>query len=169
MSANDNRESMAELVGILLGDGSISRRNPHSSGQNRIKITLNSIDDRSYIKPILALFEQIFGVVPKVRFRKNENTVDLLLFNRKIVDLLVDKIGLQLSPKWDNAVIPKKFLSSSLSAAVLRGYFDTDGSVVRTNNNGTLYPRLEMKICPSPIQDQFISILRKRGFHFLTS
>ena len=49
---------------------------------------------------------------------------------------------------------------------MLRGYFDTDGSVVITNNNGTIYPRLEMKICPSPMKDQFVDILRRRGFRF---
>ena len=53
-----------------------------------------------------------------------------------------------------------------LEKYVLRGYFDTDGSVVITNNNGTLYPRLEMKISPSPMQQQFIDILEQFNFRF---
>ena len=46
----------------------------------------------------------------------------------------------------------------------LRGYFYTDGCLVTANNNGILYPKLEMKICPSPMQKQFISILNKYSF-----
>lgn len=49
---------------------------------------------------------------------------------------------------------------------MLRGCFDTDGSVVLTNNNGILYKRLEIKVCPSPMQKQIIDILRRNGFVF---
>jgi hypothetical protein len=37
---------------------------------------------------------------------------------------------------------------------------------VVTNNNGIIYPRLEMKICPSTMQKQFPEILQRRGFRF---
>ena len=48
----------------------------------------------------------------------------------------------------------------------MRGYFDTDGCVVTANNNGICYPRLEMKVCPSPMQKQFVEILKKHNFRF---
>ncbi len=57
-------------------------------------------------------------------------------------------------------------MSKELAKYVIRGYFDTDGSVVITDNNGTRYPRLEMKICPSPMQEQFIKILESLNFRF---
>jgi hypothetical protein len=46
----------------------------------------------------------------------------------------------------------------------LRGCFDTDVSLVLTNNNGILYPRLEIKVCQSPMQNQIIKILKMNGF-----
>ena len=49
---------------------------------------------------------------------------------------------------------------------VLRGYFETDGCLVTANNNGTIYPRLEMKVSPSTMQKQFIAILKKYKFSF---
>ena len=68
------------------------------------------------------------------------------------------------SPKWNKAEIPKSYLKHK--KYVLRGLFDTDGCLVRTNNNGTLYPRLEIKICPSPLQKQIIKVLESYNFRF---
>ena len=98
--------------------------------------------------------------------RITENTAELFVFNKEFTNFLTCKVGLEFSPKWNRAKIPYKFLSDKSHLKVLRGYFDTDGCLVRTNNNGSLYPRLEMKISPSPMQDQFIDILNKYGFSF---
>lgn len=54
-------------------------------------------------------------------------------------------------------------MTHDLSILIVRGYFDTDGCISCVNNNGTRYPRLEMKISPSPMQNQLISILSKHG------
>lgn len=153
-------EKLAEFVGILLGDGCIS-----NTYQNRIQITLNK-NELGYSKYVEKLIEEIFYIKPKIRFRKNENALDIQIFDKNLVNFLIEKIGLVASPKWGRAKIPKLFLGNKLEKYVLRGYFDTDGSVVITNNNGTKYPRLEMKVCPSPMRDSFISILKRNGFHF---
>lgn len=60
---------------------------------------------------------------------------------------------------------PARYLSKSLRKYVLRGLFDTDGSVVVTDNNGHKYPRLEIKISPSPMQNQIINIVTASGFN----
>ena len=131
----------------------------------RLKITLDSIKDREYMEYIKILIKKVFNEKAIIDFRKNENTVDILLYKRKVIRELI-KIGLKKSPKWERAIIPSQFLTEELEKYVLRGYFDTDGSVIITNNNGTIYPRLEMKICPSPMQIQFIEILKRKRFKF---
>lgn len=156
---------IAELIGILLGDGCLSLKSSGQS-QNRLKISFNSKDDKEYISYVRELIRDIFNTEPILKFRHNENTADLFIFKKKIIDYLIDEIGLKLSPKWGNAIIPEEYTSKELGLLVIRGYFDTDGSVVLTNNNGTLYPRLEMKISPSPMQQQFIQILQDNGFKF---
>lgn len=148
-------EKLAEFIGIMLGDGYFV--------DDRLKVSLNSITDLDYVKYVKSLIVELFDTEPIIKFRKNENTVDVFVFKRKVLRFLKNK-GLVKSPKWNKAVIPNCFLKFDL--AVLRGYFDTDGSVVITNNNGTVYPRLEMKICPSPMQRQFIEILKKYNFRF---
>ncbi len=151
---------LAELIGILLGDGCISE-----SYQNRIQITLNS-NELDYGEYIRKLFNNLFDIMPILKFRKKERAIDIQVFSKDLVRFLIDKVGLLPSPKWERAKLPKTYLAKGLRRYVLRGYFDTDGSVVIANNNGTPYPRLEMKICPSPMRDTFVGILRKEGFRF---
>jgi len=146
---------LAEFVGIMLGDGYFVR--------DRLKITLNSIVDKKYLDYVSNVIFLLFYEKPIIKYRKKENAVDVFLFKRKVLNYM-SKLGLVYSPKWKRAKIPSKFLKFGTN--VLRGYFDTDGCVVVTNNNGTIYPRLEMKICPSPMQKQFIEILSKCDFKF---
>jgi hypothetical protein len=159
-------EKLAELVGILLGDGSLSLHEDRHTLNNRLKIPFNAIEDLEYIAYVKQMISKVFGVYPILKYRKKENTADPYLFKKEIIVFLTTDVGLMLSPKWGRAVIPDMFLENNLDLCVLRGYFDTDGCVVISDNNGTRYPRLEMKICPSPMQTQFIAILKKHGFHF---
>jgi len=152
-----NRD-LAEFIGVLLGDGYISRK------YNRIKITLNFIDDLAYLNYIKNLVIKLFKVKPIIKKRKNENAIDLFIFNQKIINILINKIGLMKSPKWNRAIIPSSALR--YDKEVIRGYFDTDGCLSIVNNNGVRYPRIEMKVMPSPMQNQFLSILNKYGFKF---
>ncbi|MFT4892910.1 MAG: hypothetical protein ACI8Z7_000699 [Candidatus Nanohaloarchaea archaeon] len=162
---------LAEFVGILLGDGMIGkyecdRGDGTYSIQHCVKITLSS-EETGYQDYIEDMFSDLFGVKPSCGKRKNENSYDIRCFQKELFEFLVEEVGLKKSPKWEKAEIPNVFLSQeNLAKRVLRGYFDTDGSVVLTDNNGVLYPRLEMKICPSPMQDQFIEILDSLGFRF---
>jgi hypothetical protein len=159
-------KEFAEFIGILLGDGSISIYK--KINHQRIKISLDSNVDKDYSKYVSKLITSLFNEKPIIKKRKNENTLDLFLFKREIIHFLINEIGMQLSPKYKRAIIPDKFLSAELANSVLKGYFDTDGSVAITKNNGTKYPRIEMKICNSPMQDQFISILTKTKIRFGT-
>jgi intein/homing endonuclease len=161
-----NIKKLAELIGILLGDGSLSLKENNLNLNNRLKISFNSRDDSEYISYVRNLLQELFKIEPRLKYRKGENTADLFIFKKEIILFLVNKVGLKLSPKWNKAVIPKKFMSNNLDILVLRGYFDTDGCLVTTNNNGIIYPRLEMKISPSPMQNQFIKILEKYDFNF---
>ncbi len=125
-----------------------------------------SSEEESYVRQIERIWKRLFGVKPRVNFRKSEKACDLRCFKKELFEFLVNKVNLKESPKWNTAMIPDFCLGNSLELEVLRGYFDTDGSLVLTDNNGVLYPRLEMKICPSPMQNQFVEILERQGFRY---
>lgn len=154
-----NNRKLAEFIGILLGDGSISIK------QYRIQITLNR-NEINYAIYVSKIILELFDIKSKIKFRKNENALDILIFSKQLTEFLIYKIGLVSAPKWNRAVLPKFYIDSNLDKYILRGYFDTDGSIVVTNNNGTIYPRLEMKICPSPMRNSLIEILKRRNFKF---
>ena len=151
---------LAELVGVLLGDVCIS-----NTYQNRMQITLNS-SEIVYATYLSSLLKDLFGVVAKIKPRKKENALDVQIFNKEIVSFLVNKVGLVTSPKWKRALIPKLYQKKEFRKYILRGYFDTDGSLAIVDNNGIAYPRIEMKICPSPMRDSLIRILGEEGFRF---
>lgn len=160
---------MAEFVGILLGDGCIGRyvckKRARTGVQHKVQITSNAIDDSEYIIYLESLIRNLFDIQP-VRSRREGKTCDVSVFRKELFHFLTEKVGLYPSPKWNRASIPRRYLSTPLEKDVLRGYFDTDGSVVVTKNNTILYPRLEMKISPSPMKLQFIDVLERRGFDY---
>jgi len=152
---------LSEFVGIMLGDGYLSYpKNP------RIKISFNSKDDIEYFIFVKDFLEKLFEAKVVAEYRKTENTANLYIFKRSLIRKLLDEVGLIPSPKWNRAKIPEWIIEKKLETHFLRGFFDTDGCLVRTNNNGITYPRLEIKVCPSPMQSQFIDILNKFEFRF---
>lgn len=146
-------EKLAEFIGILLGDGSLK-----FSRSRRLKISLHSIDDLEYSKYISKLIMNLFNLTPIVKKRPDENTLDLFVFRKSVLNPL-KSLGMIEAPKKDRAIIPSQFMVPSLNLFVLKGLFDTDGCVALVNNNGTLYPRLELKVCRSPFQSQIRSIV----------
>lgn len=108
-------EKLAEIVGILLGDGSINiyQRKDRPGKQYRVKITLNSEKDKEYAEYVSGLFREVFGEPPKQYHRKGEKTLDLIIRKKKIVQSLLNH-GLELSPKWERAIVPKKFIKKKI-------------------------------------------------------
>lgn len=154
-------KNLAEFIGILLGDGSITRKY-----QNRVQITLNK-NELQYAKYIVRLIKNLFDVEPSIKFRRTENALDIKICKKNIVNFLLDNVGLKQAPKWNRQIVPEIYLKNNLERFILRGYFDTDGSVVITNRkNGNTYPRLEMKISPSPMRNSLIQILNRQNFRF---
>lgn len=158
---------LAEVVGILLGDGSLNvYESSKYSTYYRLKITTHS-QDYEYIEYISELFIKLFNNKPIVRKRPEENTKDICIYKKSIVKYFLD-LGMMKSPKWNRAIIPLQFMRQKYGKLILRGYFDTDGSVVLAKNHGRTYPRLEMKISPSPMQKQLEQLIRNYKFRFKT-
>jgi intein/homing endonuclease len=161
---------MAEFVGVLLGDGSINVYPGVRHTYRRVQITGNSEDDLEYGHYLCGLVERLFGVSPYFTLRRFERAFDVRLFKSEIVNYLTQTLGMKSSPKMGRAVIPGAVLDAGNAKHVLRGYFDTDGSVVLTRNGRREnYPRLEMKVCASPMRRQLIGIVRDLGFRYLLS
>lgn len=133
-------KNFAILYGIMLGDGCLSL----VYGKKKfVSITGNSKDDVPFfndiVKPIL---KRLINKDIPIKFRKNENTIDLNFVNKNLFDF-ISSFGFPVGKKGDQLFIPKIFYDKKLVKYVLQGFFATDGSLVLTDNNGTLYPRIE--------------------------
>jgi len=132
-------EELAELWGILLGDGHIQKTRGYKLGTYNINITGHAILDKEYllnfVKP---LGEKLFGISGRYYFFKNRKALQVIFDSRALVDFFEkegfksgDKIRNQSTiPSWINE--NPKFL-----AACLRGLYDTDGSFYKLTNQNS--------------------------------
>lgn len=109
---------LAEMVGILLGDGNISKY--------QLKVTLNCIKDIDYVFYVINLITNLFqGVKVRTNFRNNQNCVDVVVNSVDVVKFFVQmgiKSGKPVVPSW---IYEDKYFV----IACIRGLVDTEGSI----------------------------------------
>lgn len=106
---------------------------------------------------------------PKIRIKKEKLGYGLRLYtyNKKFLDYLIKDLGLKQSPKTFTNKIPKKLLPWEYSKYILRGLFETDGSLYfsrNKNKNHHTYPRIKIKTSSINLVKQLITILKNQGF-----
>jgi len=120
-------ESLAEFVGILLGDGGITKW--------QTTVTLNSEADKQYIEFVSSLGKNLFGSKPTLIKKKDCQATDLSFSGINLVDYFVS-IGLKRGNKVLQQVSVPGWIQASnyYSTACLRGLMDTDGCVVKVTH-----------------------------------
>ncbi len=114
-------KELAELTGILLGDGHLSN--------NQVFVHLG-LKELKYANYIIDLFERLFHVRPKISIRRAGHR-DIYLGSIKVVKffkkmgLVGNKVAAQVGiPDW---IFKKDIYGKNF----LKGFFDTDGSIYR--------------------------------------
>ncbi len=162
-------EKIAEFVGIMLGDGNFriypSRAGNKIKKQHRIKVTLDS-RNTLYRDHVIKIMKEVLNIEPRLYFHKKKNGIDIATFKKDKYYYVLNEIGLKESPKWDHMEVPEKYRRGALGLLVLKGIFDTDGHLSVFNNNGLVYPRIEIRLCPSPAQEQINNILDEFKFQY---
>lgn len=114
-------EKLAELLGIIAGDGGINNN-------WQVVISLNSLVDADYSRKISALFGSLFNIEPAVRKRKNKNCLVVVASSTELVDFLVDKGSIRGNKILQNVDMPEWVAAKTEYAkAFIRGGFNTDG------------------------------------------
>lgn len=115
---------LAEFVGILLGDGGITKE--------QWFITVNSIADFKYTIYLSKLIEDLFKFKPPIYKKKDSNAL-VLYGSGKNAILFLTKIGLKVGNKVKQQVgVPDWiYKNEKLKIACLRGLMDTDGGVFK--------------------------------------
>ena len=112
-------EDFAELLGLLLGDGSLKPASVHFYN-----------NDESLLARVEKIMEDLFGLEPQ---REYANTVNSVKVNCKTMRDLLISLGFPKKDKSNICHIPEKILQSreSVISAFLRGYYLADGSFNR--------------------------------------
>ena len=114
---------LAELVGIILGDGTISKY--------FLRVSLNAKKEKNYASYVSKLGKDLFGIEGVIRKEKNQNVLNVKFYSVNLVKFLTEELGLPIGDKIRNkAKIPERiFLNKTLMLSCLRGLVDTDGSL----------------------------------------
>ncbi len=127
-------ENFAEFAGILLGDGGIT--------DSQIRITVSSLVDGEYSKFIARIIKKLFKYTPSVLMRNQNNTINITLSGRGLVELL-EGWGFKKGNKIKQQVnIPRWIMENyAFKKACVRGLMDTDGGLYFHNHTvgGIIY------------------------------
>ena len=136
----EKNESLAEMIGIILGDGRI-RWDP-TGRHYQLDIILNYVDEREYVLYVKDYLKSLFKIEPKINRQKNDDGtlgkgIYLTIYNKNLIEQLIS-LGLKSGNKVINQVRVPKWIreenihdnqTKSLVIACLRGLIDTDGSI----------------------------------------
>lgn len=117
-------EELAELIGILIGDGSIVHK---GSSRNSIAVSVG-LKHKKYAHHVANLFFKCFKQKAKI-YKKS--SCFLVTFSSKMAIYFLDEVGLKKGSCFADKRIPHSIWGSSFEfrKACLRGLFDTDGHV----------------------------------------
>lgn len=157
---------IAEICGIIVGDGHLSRYISSKRTDYRIEIVGDKKEEIEYFKYISSLFYKSFNKYLKL---KVEDEYSRLYVHSKDILEFFEKIGLIIGKKSHKAYIPKKILNDNiLSLRFLKGLTDTDFSVTfkkggRKNNS---YPKIVAEFASDVLIKDIQVILDRIGISY---
>ena len=165
---------LAELVGLIIGDGHIM----YNSKKRIYRLTISGDvkEDKKYFRKILKTIFEITNRVPKIRERKvivrgeyKGDSLELYTNHKKFVEYLINELELTYGgDKAFKVIIPTKFLDWNYSKHILKGIFESDGSLYFSRSKVMKYPsypRLEIRTSSKRLAYQILEILNKRNYN----
>lgn len=155
-----DKGKLAELIGIILGDGHLHKKD------NCLTIT-GSIEDYYYYQKISKIMFRLFNKKAKIRKRNDRNSFYIMIYSKEMMEFLT-KIGMIRGNK-KYAKIPKFiFDEEEYLKSFTRGLFDTDGSLKFSKQlkNKNYYPRIQFCFKISNFAFEVEKIFLVLGFNY---
>lgn len=153
---------LAELVGILLGDGGIR--------PSQFTITLNAVEDKKYSEYVKALIYKLFFYTPSSAVRKNTKALTLTSSGTELIKYLLAQ-GLHVGDKVKQQVDVPNWIKENpeYSRWCVRGLMDTDGGIFTNayviNGKSYVYPKTNFTNASQPLLNFVYATLKNHGFH----
>ena len=95
---------LAYLCGVFAGDGSISIEKRNNQYKYYLTYTGNALDEKEFYHEIIApRLRNVFGIEPKVKHNKRDNTYVSRINSKPIILFLTEIIGLPKGKKYDSS------------------------------------------------------------------
>ena len=151
---------LAELCGILAGDGHLSRYISKKRTDYKIYFSGHLTDDKEYMSYIQNLFYKVTG---KSLYKyKKKNYIELVARSKELLEMF-ENIGIPVGKKSHIVRIPKQIKNDlKLSCAFVRGVADTDFSLVyRKRKTVRNYPRITTDLASKNLINDICEVLDK--------
>jgi len=138
MKLNSN---LAEIIGILIGDGYIYRKNR----KYQIGFVGHPLTDKELFEKLHFLILQEWKKDTKIKVR--QRGLRLVFNSKEICNFLINDLGIPFGEgKCEKVKIPKDILNNwNLLKHTIRGIMDTDGTVFVSKKPGIeKYPTMEI-------------------------
>jgi intein/homing endonuclease len=159
-------ELFCELYGALMGDGCISRFKD-SEGVERLVIYIsgNKKLDSDYLLDFQKRIKNEFNISSYFYRYKSRNLCFLSIHNKSFASFL-NQFGFPIGLKYGKLKIPERILQLSWDAKkmLIRGLFDTDGSICAKKREGYKYPQISISLKDGIVLKQLYKLLRERGY-----
>ena len=151
-------KKLAELVGILLGDGSINNY--------QVRVTLDRKVDRAYAIFVRNLMHRVLGERPSFMERSEDNTIALTISGTGLVEIL-EQTGLERGNKVVHQVDLPGWIRGRRNYAIacVRGLFDTDGGFYFHRKGRKQYLGWCFASFSKPLLRSVMNILLSLGFN----
>ncbi len=157
--------NLFELIGVILGDGCIlNYPDKHVYG---LEITGNAYEEIDYYVRISQFIEALVNKKPRLYIKKEKlgKSLKIVVYGKKVAHYLIYELGICSKNKTFSGQIPVNYLGWEFSHHIIRGLFETDGSIYFSKSRGVIgYPRLEIKTSSVKLAMQVISLLEQKNF-----
>ncbi|MEM5772822.1 MAG: LAGLIDADG family homing endonuclease [Candidatus Aenigmatarchaeota archaeon] len=154
---------LSEIVGAFIGDGFF---NVYNKKHYIIEFTGHPLNDYDYYTQIIVpLMKYLFACKPHIQIRSR--ALRLRYYSKDIYLFFTKFLKLPAGKKSSIIKIPQIFLENKKNlTSVLRGIFDTDGSIIWDKRGiyKNPYPRLSITTKSKSLDAQLFRILKKMGF-----
>ena len=159
-------EFFYEFYGALMGDGCISKFKDWE-GKERIAIYVsgNKKLDSQYLIYLRENLKEYFSISSYFYKYKSKNLCVLSIRNKKF-SFYLNNLGFPTGLKSGKLKIPERFMKLhwNKQKMIIRGLFDTDGSICAKKREGYRYPQISIASKEGALLKQIYSLLRKRKY-----
>lgn len=162
----EKSETLAEFIGIFLGDGGINNT-------SQITVSFNRGNGKKYFLEVKKIIENLFGikaVVYDLASLASKNVIRLVVSSSNLVDFL-GKNKIKPGSKMKNQVDVPSWIKNNRKYAksCLRGLIDTDGGVYYHRHSSNGCKAFNIGLCftnkSKPLLDFVEDTLRNMRFH----